>query len=69
MSICRKCLYGDYLDELVVGECILCGQEFFSIKTPVGKMCPSCSEVFKGNCSQCAKPIGNEKKSFKNKLK
>lgn len=43
--------------------------EFFSIKTPVGKMCPSCSEMFKGNCSQCAKPIGNEKKSFKNKLK
>ncbi|HEK4900675.1 TPA: hypothetical protein SOL37_003847 [Clostridioides difficile] len=48
MSMCRKCLCGDYLDELVVGECILCGQEFFSIKTPVGKMCPSCSENVQG---------------------
>lgn len=67
MSICRKCLSEIYSDELVVGECILCGQEFFSIKTPVGKLCPSCSEMFNGNCSQCARPVGNGKKYFKAK--
>ncbi|MCC0627740.1 MULTISPECIES: hypothetical protein [unclassified Clostridioides] len=65
MSMCRKCLSEKYLDELIVGECILCGQEFFSIKTPVGKLCPSCSEAFSGNCSQCTRPAENGKKYFK----